>query len=104
MAHSIRHWADYLATESRESRSWAITDRGWYTQHGMETSLGFYLDYGKGHYRSPHEYCSDACVCRDSQPGNILAVVVNPRMCRWVETAHDAKDYIEANTKEVAGE
>lgn len=90
----------------------AVTPRGWLFGGELEgTSLGFYLDYGSEHYRSPHEmtregdgrvlvFCdpeSDRAtrVCRQHQPGNILAVVVDGPS-RYVETVEDARRWIES--------
>src|SRR5690349_17531534 len=63
----------------------ATSPRGWL--HAGEMCTGFYLDYGTGHYRSPHSqtlstingpvvrvWCQPGSECRDCQPGNVLAV------------------------------
>jgi hypothetical protein len=87
----------------------AATPRGWLMVDG--THVGFYLDYGPDHYRSPHSYdrgdriitfCTADRRCRDHQPGNILAVRYpngpgsSPKDSRYVETVEQARRYVES--------
>ena len=64
------------------------------------TAVGFYLDYGPDHYRSPHEYCQPGNLCRDCQPGNVLAIRYpgGPGTAfewRYVETLDQARRYVQ---------
>jgi hypothetical protein len=78
--------------------------------------VGFYLDYGPGHYRSPHSetlntingpivrvWCQPGSECRECQPGNLLAVRYpggpgTPSASRYFETAAEARGWIETGT------
>lgn len=90
----------------------ATTPRGWL--HTEQYCVGFYLDYGPGHYRSPHSsmlntingmrevtFCKPGDLCPDCQPGNILAVRypngpgTEPRGSRYVETIAEARSFVE---------
>jgi hypothetical protein len=78
----------------------AVSPRGWL--HENETVTGFYLDYGPEHYRSPHEYCQPGRLCRECQPGNVLAVRYpggpgsgGPRDSRFCETVAEARGWVE---------
>lgn len=99
---TITLWRVYRADVPRSSDEWSSTDRGWlFETHGSPdredwTCLGHYLDYGRDHYRSPHEYCSpDGCTCRRSQPGNVHAVVTRgDRPARYFRTPAEARAWI----------
>ena len=79
----------------------AASARGWLMRDGV--CVGFYLDYGPEHYRSPHGYDRSAQghLCRDCQPGSILACRYpngpgeEPRESRYVETVGEARGYVE---------
>ena len=89
----------------------ATSPRGWLKADG--TCVGFYLDYGPGHYRSPHTeilstingplervWCKPGDLCRDCQPGNILAVRYpggpdSAKESRYFELASEARQWIE---------
>lgn len=78
----------------------AASPRGW-LHRADGNVIGFYLDYGPDHYRSPHEYCQPGRPCPDCQPGNVLAVRyprgpgTSPRGSRYVETIEQARGYVE---------
>jgi len=80
------------------------TPRGWL--YDGETCLGNYLDYGPGHYRSPHEYCQPGRLCPDCQPGTIHAVRYpdgpdgGRRGWRYFETIAEAREWIETGAAE----
>lgn len=72
------------------SRACATTPRGWL--HSGEIVVGFYLDYGPGHYRSRER--------RACEPGNVLAVRYpagpgNATRSRYVETVEQAREWVE---------
>jgi len=88
------------------------TPRGWL--YNGETCLGNYLDYGPGHYRSPHSeilgtingplervWCQPDRRCRSCQPGNVHAVRYpdgpdgGRRGWRYFETIAEARAWIE---------
>jgi hypothetical protein len=88
------------------------TPRGWLRVDG--TCVGNYLDYGPGHYRSPHAeilstingplervWCQPDHPCRDCQPGNVHAVRYpdgpdgGRRGWRYFETIAEAREWIE---------
>jgi hypothetical protein len=78
----------------------ATSPRGWLNAGNF--CVGFYLDYGPDHYRSPHEYCQPDHPCRDCQPGNVLAVrypegpgAEQPRGSRYFETVQAARSWVE---------
>lgn len=90
----------------------ATSPRGWL--HNREMCVGFYLDYGPGHYRSPHSeilntingpiervWCKPRDLCPTCQPGNILAVRYpngpgsEPRTSRYFETIEESRAWIE---------
>jgi hypothetical protein len=79
----------------------ATSPRGWLCNPGVQLCEGFYLDYGPDHYRSPHEYCGGPSdLCRECQPGNILAVHVGGnyearRSHRWCESVDEARSWLE---------
>lgn len=87
--------------------SGAASPRGWLSIDGI--CVGFYLDYGTDHYRSPHSgeysgrkvvWCSEARPCREHQPGNILACRYpnGPGThveSRYVETVKQAREFVE---------
>jgi hypothetical protein len=92
----------------------AASPRGW-LHTGGGNCVGFYLDYGPGHYRSEHVsvlntingpiervWCKPGDLCRDCQPGNILAVRYpggpgsTPRDSAYFETASAARDWVES--------
>ena len=96
-------WKIHEAVAPRRSLRWAVSDRGWLFAGSEDKARGYYLDYGPDHYRSPHEYCRGACECRDSQAGNVLAVVVSPkRESRWLETTHAARQWIASRQCDLA--
>lgn len=82
--------------------------RGW-LRSPAGTCVGFYLDYGPDHYRSPHvdpmtgrEWCDGVFLpCRDCEPGNVLAVAypggpgTQPSRSRYFVTVEDAKAFVE---------
>lgn len=77
--------------------------RGWLRAGG--TCTGFYLDYGAGHYRSPHQYCRPDGLCPECQPGSVLAVRYpggpgsdGPRGSRWCETVAAARKWVETGS------
>lgn len=93
----------------------AHTARGWL--HTREHCVGFYLDYGPEHYRTPHAselntingplmrvWCRPGDLCRTCQPGNILACRYpsgpgeEPRESRYVVTVAEARRYVETGT------
>ncbi len=93
----------------------ATTPRGWL--HTDAHCVGFYLDYGPGHYRSPHSstlntingprevtFCKPGDLCPSCQPGNILAVRypdgpgTSPRASRYFETIAEAREWTETGT------
>ncbi len=84
----------------------AASPRGWLHRADGNT-VGFYLDYGPDHYRSPHEYCQPETgrLCRECQPGNVLAVWypngpgTEPRGGTWTETVAQAREFVEAGTR-----
>jgi hypothetical protein len=105
-----------MASELAISLTWneperAASSRGWLFRPGETRSLGFYLDYGPNHYRSPHSitrpsdgkvltFCEPSSdrateVCPSHQPGSVLAVVVDGPS-RYVETVEDARRWIES--------
>lgn len=87
------------------------TPRGWLKVDGM--CVGFYLDYGNGHYRSPHSqvlgtingmrevvFCQPGRLCPTCQPGNILACRYPAGPCttnesRYFETIAEAREWVE---------
>lgn len=89
----------------------ATSPRGWLWRE--EHPVGFYLDYGPGHYRSPHSdtiggrevvWCKPDDKCPSCEPGNVLAVRYpgGPgqseearREWRWTETVTEARKFIE---------
>ena len=79
----------------------AVTPRGW-LHRADGVTVGFYLDYGPDHYRSPHEYCQPDHPCRDCQPGDVLAVRylngpgTEPRASAWAETIAQAREFVAA--------
>lgn len=89
--HRPTHW---------DEPTGCATPRGWHYVDGVV--VGFYLDYGPEHYRSPHRYCQPNDLCPECQPGNILAVAypggprTEPKSCRYVETVDQARRYIES--------
>src|SRR5690349_10312346 len=98
----VIRWDDKREAAPRDSGQWACSDRGWLFADGEKLCLGFYLDYGPDHYRSPHRFCRGACECELSEPGHVLAVAVitDPYMenrSRWCETIEQAKVWIDAN-------
>ena len=94
---------------SASPRGWlkAITGR----DGTGEMCVGFYLDYGHVHSRAGHtteispgtvvSFCRPADLCRDCQPGNILAVrypdgpATKNKTSRYVETIEQARRYVE---------
>ena len=91
----------------------ATTPRGWL--HNDKTCVGFYLDYGRGHYRAEHSsilntingpvervWCQPGHECRACQPGDILAVRdpggpgSTPKDSRYFETIAEAREWIAA--------
>jgi hypothetical protein len=91
-------------TRTEVTRTWdepagSTSPRGWLKVG--ETCVGFYLDYGPDHYRSPHTFCQPRDLCRDCQPGNILAVRypdgpgTKSKGSRYVETIKQARRYVE---------
>ena len=93
-------------TPDQQAGAWdgpagAATPRGWFYRDGIPR--GFYLDYGREHYRSSHDYCQPGAPCRDCQPGNVLAVryPAGPdtgRSSRYCETVTAAREYVETGT------
>lgn len=81
-------------------------DRGWLFAPGTEygqNALGYYLDYGPDHYRTPHEYCGDyECTCSLAQPGHVLAVACHSTdhgpAYRYFESTEQAKRWIAEST------
>ena len=87
----------------------ASSPRGWLRTDG--TCVGFYLDYGPDHYRSPHSstmygerevvWCKPDRLCPTCQPGNILAVRypngprTEPQTSCYVETIEQARLFVE---------
>jgi len=88
------------------------TPRGWLLNGPY--CVGDYLDYGPGHYRSPHAeilntvngpiervWCQPGQLCRSCQPGNVHAVRYPdgpngaPRAGRYFETVAEARAWIE---------
>jgi len=86
-------WDEYTDQVERDSNNWATTPRGWLFAN--DKCVGFYLDYGPNHYRSPHQYCRPNHLCCECQPGNVLAVV-NGGGSRYVETLDQAKQFVES--------
>jgi len=91
------------------------TPRGWLKADGVCT--GFYLDYGPDNYRFGHRteihpgkivsFCQrDGRLCRECEPGGILAVRYpggpsrdgEPRSSRYVGTVAQARAWIETGT------
>lgn len=75
------------------------SDRAW-LRDDLGTVVGFFLDYGPDHYRSPHDYCTADRPCRDCQPGNVLVCAYpagpsTPTASRYVVTRADAVAWIE---------
>ena len=89
---------DQMTGQRWDEPAGAASPRGWL--HRAGTCVGFYLDYGPDHYRSPHEYCQPGRECRDCQPGNVLAVRypngpgAEPRTSAWVETVAQAREFV----------
>ena len=79
----------------------ANTPRGWLKRKvsGGTIYLGFYLDYGPDHYRSPHKYwCTERQPCSECQPGTILASRYWPgeaEASRYVTTIEAARAFVE---------
>ena len=88
------------------------TPRGWL--HNDKTCVGFYLDYGPGHYRTQHSsvlntingpivrvWCQPGRECRECQPGGVLAVRYSngpgsePKESRYFETVAEAREWTE---------
>jgi hypothetical protein len=86
--------------------------RGWL--HVGGNCVGFYLDYGPGHYRTPHAeildtingpvervWCRRGRECRECQPGDVLAVRypngpgTTPHDSRYFETTAEARKWTE---------
>ena len=103
--------------EATQGMTWdepaqASSPRGWL--HSGALVVGFYLDYGPDHYRSPHSstervmnqprvvtWCKPDRLCPTCQPGNILAVryPAGPRTeqrSRYVETVEQAREWVES--------
>ena len=85
----------------------AASPRGWLRVGPM--CVGFYLDYGPDHYRSPHVYCRPDKPCRECQPGNVLAVrypdgpgLDGPRESRFFETVDAARSWVETGAATTA--
>ena len=92
----------------------AASPRGWL--HMDETCVGFYLDYGPGHYRTEHSsvlstingplvrvWCQPGRECRDCQPGDVLAVRYpggpgTQKSSRYFVTAAEAREWIETGS------
>src|SRR5579859_2298749 len=88
----------------------AVTPRGWL--HNGSMVVGFYLDYGPDHYRHAHttetgprqvvSFCHPGDLCRECEPGSILAVRypngpgTMPRESRYAETVAQAREYVES--------
>ena len=92
-----RVWDEFTDKVTYEDDGWASSDRGWYWEISADKEfpkdfrsgaghpigveyilpLGNYLDYGPGHYRSGHDDCRPVELCRECQPGNVHAVVLN---------------------------
>ncbi len=86
----------------------ATTPRGWL--HAGGTVTGFYLDYGRDHYRPAHDtdaggrvvsFCTADSPCRECQPGDVLAVRYpagpgTARRSRYVETVEQAREWVES--------
>jgi hypothetical protein len=85
----------------------ASSPRGWYLREGMPR--GFYLDYGPGSYRPGHvsdigcgrtaSFCRPDRLCRECEPGNILAVRYpdgpgTRSESRYVVTIAEARAYV----------
>ena len=103
------------ATLTWDEPAQASSPRGWLLRDA--TCVGFYLDYGPDHYRSPHAgppqwnpyhgrdfrpvYCRPNDPCRECQPGNVLAVRYpggpdsELRESRYVETIEQARTFVE---------
>lgn len=72
----------------------ASSPRGWLHKRGRERALGFYLDYGPEHYRSPHKYCRPDSLCPECQPGNVLACIVDGPS-RYHVTVDEARAWVD---------
>ena len=87
--------------------------RGW-LHRADGNCVGFYLDYGPGHYRTEHStvlntingpvvrvWCRPGHECRACQPGDILAVRypngpgTTPHDSRYFETIAEAREWTE---------
>lgn len=93
----------------------SASPRGWLICHA--TPAGFCLDYGPDNHRPGHQteicpgtvvsFCKPDNMCRECQPGNILAVRypdgpgTKPRTSRHVETIGQARQFVE--TRKAAG-
>lgn len=86
----------------------AVSPRGW-LHRADGVTVGFYLDYGPDYYRSPHPYCTPDRLCRDCQPGNVLAVRypggpgTKPRDSAFVETVGQAREFVATGPFALAG-
>ena len=91
-------WDEYTDKVRRSSTRWAVSDRGWlFAADRSNGSLGFYLDYGPDHYRSPHAYCRDTQKCPTCEPGSVLAVACasDTWQHHWFPTIAEARAWLE---------
>ena len=106
------------ATMAWDEPAQAASPRGWL--HVGQFVTGFYLDYGPDHYRTGHvtdigggrkaSFCQpdQGKLCRDCQPGNVLAVRYpggpgSAQGSRYVETVEQARAYVETGNVLIAG-